>query len=133
MRPKVTKTRTTIPGWKVDTSWVFIFMSFKGRQRSAYQGNRSRLRLRWLSQKQEFLENHADEVVSQGPAYCKYPAPWAVFVMNKKLLTKHDDGPRDIDHEESQAEGEHYRRASKLGNARIESGVKEDRRWSLRE
>ena len=50
----------------------------------------------------------------------------AVF-HDEAIGIKHDDGPRDIDHEESQAEGEHYRRApSKLGNARIKGqGVKE--------
>ena len=40
---------------------------------------------------------------------------------------EHDDSSRRIDHEESQAESEHYRRApSKLGNAGIKGqGVKE--------
>ena len=50
MRPKVTKTKTTIPGWKVDTSWTFIFMSFKRKAKISLSKRelQSRLRLRWL-------------------------------------------------------------------------------------
>ena len=50
----------------------------------------------------------------------------AVF-HDEAIGIKHDDGSRNIDHEESQAESEHYRRApSKLRNAGIKGqGVKE--------
>ena len=50
----------------------------------------------------------------------------AVF-HDEAIGIEHDDGSRNIDHEESQAESEHYRRApSKLGNAGIKGqGVKE--------
>ena len=65
MRPKVTKTKTTIPGWKVDTSWTFIFMSFKRKAKISLSKRapiKTPAEIVKKAKHQEFLEDHADEM-----------------------------------------------------------------------
>ena len=89
MRPKVTKTKTTIPGWKVDTSWTLhLHMSFKRKAKISLSKRapiKTPAEMVRKPKSKRFLEDHADEMAFSRPSMLSDPQLLGAISMTKLL------------------------------------------------